>query len=163
MISKARLKFVESRDKVKLEGAKVGKAVFDILSKPQQETQEVGETMEAMTPRYYQELLDTVKNHKDKLPPEFYIVVLRKKEPWAMNVLRQWFIPRESKPSAAVMREDYPNFDHDVWRINTQDSSINFLWTLPTAQDSATILKNKHFYDEALVKTICDFNEGKLA
>jgi hypothetical protein len=161
MISKARLKFVQPRDEVKLQGAKVGQAVYDILSKPTHDTQEVGETMEAMTPRYYQELLATVEANKDKYDT-FFIVVLRKKEAWAMNVLRQWFVARASKPSAATLREDYPNFDHDVWRIDNKDSSINFLWTLPTAQDSATILKNKDCYDPALVKTISDFNEGRL-
>lgn len=162
MISKANLPLIVPRDKLKLKGAQVGKAVFDILSNPNQASQEVGETMEAMTPRYYQELMATINANKDKFEASFFIVVLRKKEPWALNVLRQWFVSRQTKPSAATLREDYPNFDHDVWHINSKDSSINFLYTLPTAQDSATILKNKECYDPDLVATIVKFNEGKL-
>jgi hypothetical protein len=162
MISKANLPLIVSRDKLKLKGAEVGKAVFDILSNPNQSPQEVGETMEAMTPRYYQELLATVKANSNKFDSPFFIVVLRKKEPWALNVLRQWFVSRQTKPSAATLREDYPNFDHDVWQVNSRDSSINFIYTLPTAQDSATILKNKDCYDPALVDAIVKFNEGKL-
>ncbi len=162
MISKANLPLIVPRDKLKVKGAQVGKAVFDILSNPNQSSQEVGETMEAMTPRYYQELLATVSANQHKFEAPFFIVVLRKKEPWALNVLRQWFVSRQTKPSAATLREDYPNFDHDLWQINSKDSSINFIYTLPTAQDAATILKNKECYDPALVETIVKFNEGKL-
>lgn len=162
MISKANLPLIVPRDKLKVKGAQVGKAVFDILSNPNHDSQEVGETMEAMTPRYYQELMATIKANQGNFESPFFIVVLRKKEPWALNVLRQWFVSRQTKPSASTIREDYPNFDHDLWQIDSRNSSINFLYTLPTAQDSATILKNKECYDPDLVSTIVKFNEGKL-
>jgi len=162
MISKANLKFVQPRSEVKFEGAKVGQAVYDILSKSHNSSQEVGETMSAMTPRYYEELMATIEANNDKYDQPYYIVVLRKKEPWAVNVLRQWFIARQTKPSAKVLREDYPNHDFDVWNIDPKQHSINFIWTLPTAQDSRTILANKECYDPALVETITKFNEGRL-
>ena len=162
MISKANLKLVQSRDEIKANPAQVGKAVYDILSNPNLGSQEVGETMDAMTPRYYKELMATIETNNKKYDDEYYIVVLRKKEPWAMNVLRQWFVARQSKPSAKVLREDYPNHDLDLWRIDPKQYSVNFVWTLPTAQDSRTILANKECYSEDLVKTITMFNEGKL-
>lgn len=140
--------------------AKVGQAVFDILSNPHNSSQEVGETLDAMTPRYYEELFSTVENHKGLYKSPFYIVVLRKKEPWAMNILRQWYVPRQSKPSAKVLRNDYPNYDHDIWEVHGEDCKL--LWTLPTAQDAKTIMKNKFMYQEDVIECIDNFNKGLL-
>ncbi len=141
---------------------RVGQAVYDILSKAQ-EMQEVGETIDAMTPRYYEELLATIDNNKDKLDPPFYIIVLRKKEPWALNVLRQWYIARQTKPSAKYLRELAPNHDQDVWEIDPRFGKMDLKWTLPTEQDSKTILKNKHMYHEDIVRWIQEFNAGILS
>lgn len=140
--------------------SKVGKAVYDILSKPQ-ESQEVGETVDAMGPRYFDELFDTISANRDRLPSPFFIVVLRKKEPWALNVLRQWFVARETRPSAKFLRHEFPNHDHDVWLINTKDEKFQLLWTLPTAKDSLTIIKNAECYHPDLIKWIQSYNEGK--
>ena len=159
---KTNYQLISSRDQLNKSPSKVGQAVYDILCKPQ-EMQEVGETLEAMTPRYYEELLSTVDNNKDKYDPPFYILVLRKKEGWAVNVLRQWFIARQTKPSPWLIREDYPNYDQDVWLVNTKDEEVRLLWTLPTHQDALTILKNKHLYHSDIVKWIQDYYAGVLA
>ena len=140
--------------------AKVGQAVYDILSKTSHADQEVGETLEAMTPRYYRELFDTVQNYRDRYRSPFYIVVLRKKEPWALNVLRQWYIARQTKPSAKILRNDYPNYDHDVWEVKGDDCELQ--WSLPTAQDAKTIMKNKFMYQEDVIECIEKFNKGLL-
>lgn len=161
MLNGAHPKLVQSRDEINLNPARVGQAAFDILSR-ENDTQEVGETLEAMAPRYLKELFATIEQHKSSFDNIFYVVVLRKKEPWAVNVLRQWFIPRSTRPSPYVLRVDYPNHDHDVWQVNCKDSNITLEWTLPTAQDSLTILKNKEMYDSNLVNWIQLFNKGKL-
>lgn len=149
------------KDEKTQRSSKVGEACYEILSKPQ-EMQEVGETLDAMTPRYWKELYETIYANKDKLSAPFYIVVLRKKEPWALNILRQWFIARQTKPTPAFLRETYPNHDHDLWRVNFPSSQVALEWTLPTAQDSATILKSRWLYHEDLVKWIVQFNAGRL-
>jgi REP element-mobilizing transposase RayT len=143
--------------------AKVGQAVYDILSKPTHDMQNVGETLDAMTPRYYKELFDTFENNRKQFSSPFYIVVLRKKEPWALNVLRQWYIARQSKPSARVLRKDYPNHDHDVWEADSKADDVRLLWTLPTSQDAQTILTNKGMYQEDVVECIEKFNAGLIA
>lgn len=153
--------FSWEKDAKTKQSSKVGKAVFEIMSKPQ-ELQEVGETLEAMTPRYYEELFATVYANKDKYDAPFYITVLRKKEPWAINILRQWFIARQTCPTAKFLRDSYPNHDHDVWKINFPKSEFRLEWTLPTAQDSRTILQNRELYNEDLVKWIMQFNAGTL-
>ena len=160
-MKKVNLKFVESRDKVKIKAAEVGRAVYDIMSKPQA-SQEVGETLEAMSPKYIEHLLTTIKDRQNDFDGPFYIVVLRKKEPWALNVLRQWYVPRQTRPSPYVLREDYPNHDHDVWCIDPKTTEISLQWTLPTAQDSKTILKNASLYDPTLVQWIQDFDSKQL-
>lgn len=160
-MKRANLKLKQSRDEIKKDPVQVGKAVHNILSR-ENESQEVGETLEGMTPRYFQELFATIDANRDRFDNIFYVVVLRKKESWAVNVLRQWFVARQTLPSAQVLREDYPNHDHDVWRINTKESNVTLEWTLPTAQDSLTILANKNLYDQNLVKWIQQFNEGRL-
>lgn len=156
------LKLIQSRDEIKSDPAKVGKAVYDILSKPQS-SQTVEETIEAMAPKYFQELLDCAESNKEKFESPFYIIVLRKKEFWAINVLRQWYVARQSKPSAKILRADYPNHDHDVYEIDSKSHEIKLIWSLPTKQDADTIIKNKQLYDEQTVGFIQDFNLGKLA
>lgn len=156
-------KFIQDKSELAKNPAKVGQAVFDIISKPiSGHGQEVGETIDEMTPRYYKELYATIDANLSKYTETFFIVVLRKKEPWAMNVLRQWFIARKTRPAASVLRNDYPNHDHDVWKINSKDQNVQFMWTLPTAQDSASIMKSPDLYDPNLVQTIESFNSGKL-
>lgn len=141
--------------------AKVGQAVYDILSKPQYD-QEVGETVNEMTASYFNYLNDCINESKLKYEYPFYVVILRKKEHWALNVLKQFFIGRQTKPSARVLRNDYKHFDHDVWKIDKDGSSREHLWTLPTEQDSQTILKNFTLYDPKLVENINAFNKGEL-
>lgn len=150
-----------SRDESAKKTSEVGKKVFEILSKPV-EMQEVGETLEAMTPKYMEELFATASFNKNKLDSPFYIVVLRKKEPWALNVLRQWYIARQTKPLASFLRRKFPNHDHDVYLVNSKTEEVMHLWTLPTAQDSSTILKHKDMYHSDLVKWIQQFESGNL-
>ena len=154
-----------SRDKIKANPSQVGKAAFELLSNPIPK-QEVQETVDAMTPRYYKELMDTINNTLRKYEKTYYIVVLRKKETLGgnvTNVLRQWYVDRQTKPTAHFLRNEFPNHDHDVWEISPSTKEASFMWTLPTKTDCKSILKNRHFYDPSLVKTIQDFNAGKLA
>jgi len=145
--------------------SRVGQAVMDILgSNPL--PQEVGETVEAMTPKYFEELFNAASNGKSSFSSPFYVVVLRKKETLAglaSNVLFHRYIARQTKPLASTLRDYFPNYDHDVFEVNGDKVEITHLWTLPTHQDAASILKNKESYDPSLVKWIVDFNSGKLA
>ena len=155
---------VTSRDKIKKNPARLGQAVYDILSK-EQNMQTVEETTEAMTPKYYEELMIAVdKGCKDFISP-FYVVVVRKKETLAgqvMNVLKHQYVTRQTRPRAEFLRTNFPNADHDLYEINSESMSITLIYTLPTAQDSKTILKHPDLYDPQLVKWIKDYNNGVL-
>lgn len=153
-----------SYDRFGMKGARVGQAVVDILSKDQP-VQEVGETIEAMAPKYFEELMKAAENGRKVFDSPYYVVVVRKKETimgLVSNVLFHRYVTRQSKPLAKVLRNDYPNADHDVYEIDARSSNISLLWTLPTEQDSKTILKNKDQYDEKLVEAIQKFNAGTL-
>lgn len=155
---------VVSRDKLKKDSAAVGKAAIDILSK-NQAPQTVEETIEAMTPKYFEELMEAANLGSKEFESPFYVVVIRKKETIAgnvSNVLHHKYCRRQTKPKAAFLRSEFPNADHDVYEVNSKAMSISLLWTLPTKQDSVSILKNKHLYDPQLVKWIEDYDAGKL-
>lgn len=141
----------------------VGQAAYDLLIRANatQEMQEVQETLDAMTPAYFAELEDCAKKNRRKYQGNFYIVCLRKKENFFINVLRQWFIARQTKPFASVLFRDYPNHDHDIWEIN-QSGDAKLLWSLPPAQEQQTIMKNSHLYHSDLVKWINDYHDGFL-
>ena len=157
---------VTSRDKVNKNPAKVGQAAFDILSK-KQSSQTVEETTEAMTAKYYEKLIAAVEEgcQEKNYPPIFYVLIERKKETLMgliPNALRQKYMTLPFKPKAKVVREECPNSDFDLYEADKVRGEITLIWTLPTYQDSLTILKNRAQYDAQLVKWIEDFRDGKL-
>jgi hypothetical protein len=144
--------------------AKVGEAVYNILSKEQKD-QSVEETISAMTEKYFDELMKAAESGKDRFQSPYYVVVTRKKETLAgnvSNVLFHKYTTRQTKPKAKFLREEFPNADHDLYEIDAKNGSITLVFTLPTEQDSNTVLKNKHLYDPQLVKWIQDYNAGYL-
>lgn len=155
---------VLSRDKIKKNPAKLGQAVYDILSKEQKD-QSVEATIDAMTPKYFEELSKAVdKGCKDFESP-FYIVVQRKKETIGgsiMNVLKHQYVTRQTKPYANYLRSEFPNADHDLYEVNSEKGTMTLLYTLPNAQDSKSILKNAECYDPKLVEWIVAYNRGIL-
>lgn len=157
---------VTPRSQLKKNPSKVGQAVYDIMSKSQS-VQTVEETIEAMTGKYYEKLMAAVEEgcQAKNYPPVFYVLVERKKETLAgnaHNVLSQRFFTFPFRPKARVAREEKPNSDFDLYEINRPKSCIDYLWTIPTYQDSVTVLKNKHLYDPFYVKMIEDYNMGVL-
>lgn len=140
--------------------SKVGQAVYDILSKPQFK-QEVGETISEITPNYYQNLFNAINKGKEVFQYPFYVAVMRKKEAWALNVLKDTYIVRQTRPKPLDMRERFPNYDIDLF-IAYENGDVMFQWTVMTEQDSKTILKNKDLYDPVTVKMIEDINSGLL-
>lgn len=157
---------ITPRDQVKANPAKVGQAVYDILSKTQH-TQTVEETIEGMKDRYFEKLLAAVEEgcQAKNYPSVFYVLIERKKETLmgnANNVLSQRYFTLPFKPRAKTVKEERPNSDFDLYEANKDKCEITHIWTLPTYQDSVTVLKNKQMYDPQYVKWIEDYNAGIL-
>lgn len=148
------------RDKIKKNPAKVGKAVHDILSK-QHDDISVGEIIDEFQHKFTKEMESTLEANVNKYEAPFYVVVLTKKEPWAMNVMRNWFIARQTRPSARVLREDYPNYMQTVYSYDKRSAELKILWSLPIAQDAAVVVQNRQLYDPTLVRWIEEYALGR--
>jgi hypothetical protein len=165
VIKKLQSHLITPREKIKKNPAKLGQAVYDILSKEHHSIQTVEDTIEAMTPKYFEELMNAVdKGCKDFQSP-FYIVVQRKKETIAgtvSNVLHHKYVTRQTRPMATFLRHQWPNADHDLYEVDNNKGTMTLIYTLPSAQDAKTILKNADCYDPKLVEWIVQYNNGRL-
>lgn len=142
-------------------GQRVGQAVIDILSKPQA-PQTVGETIDAFGPDYAKQIEECVHDNQKKYKSPFYIFVLTKKEFWADNVLRNFFIARQTPPHAFQMMEQYPNFTKTLYLVDADKGKIKILWSLPGFSDCITVAKHTAIYSQELVKWIEDCFNRKL-
>lgn len=153
--------FITSKNKINPHPSKVGQAVYDILQKDQSSV-EVQEIIDEYQQTYLKKMEEVLQNNINKYEPPFYVVVLTKKEPWAVNVMRNWFIARQTRPTTKYLRSEYPNYMNTVYSFDKRTSELKILWSLPTKQDAAVVLKNRHLYDPTLVKWIEDCRDGLL-
>lgn len=140
-------------DRFGKKGQRVGQAVFDIMSKPQN-IQTVGDTLDAFGPDYAEFMQQCVDDNKKKYKNPFYIFVLTKKEFWANNVLRDWFIARQTPPHAFDMMEQYSNYTKTLYIVDADKGQLKCLWSLPGLDDCFTIARNPERYDYELVKWV---------
>lgn len=161
MIPRFNPKLKVSKDELPTNTSKVGEAVHKILSK-EQDSMSVEDVIDQYADKYTKEIASVLENNVNKFDPPFHVVVLHKKEPWSVNVLRNWFVARQTRPSAKVLRLDYPNHTHTVYSYDKRSGELKILWSLPTAQEALTIKKNGHLYDPVLLSWITQFENGKL-
>ena len=133
----------------------VGEEAVKRLANPDTK-QGIIETQREIDKEYFSEIEKCVKEHKDWDEP-YYIVVELKKERLLENVIRRYFIGRQSLPT--------PQWDQTVWRYNPKTGDLQFVWVLPdenTAKwmaSNPTILSEEH---EELVQFIMLFLDKKL-
>ncbi len=132
---------------------RVGQAVADILAK-EQPVQTVGETIDAFGPDYAQEIEKCIEENAHRYTNPFYLFVLTKKEYWFDNVLRNYFIPRQTPPHAFDMMEQYSNFTKTLYIVDAKGGKIKLLWSLPGFSDCITVAKNPNIYSPELVDWI---------
>jgi hypothetical protein len=129
----------------------VGEEAYNILEKDSHET-EVGEIINDYSAKYVQEMQKAVEINASKFESPFYIVVLHKKEPWALNVLRNYFIGRQTRPSIKTMWTQYKNYMHTVYECWPEKGELKLLYTLPSPEEAKTILTNWTLYSPDLVR-----------
>lgn len=140
-------------DRFGKKGKRVGQAVVDILSK-EQKSQTVQETIDAYAPQFLKELESAIEEGKRKYKSPYYVLVLSHKEMWAVNMMRNWFIPRQTPPYALDLLGQYPNHMKTLYMADADKGIVTLLWTIPGYQDCISILKNPLAYDQQLVKWI---------
>ena len=122
--------------------------------------QEVGETLPGMLENYSKNLQEAIETSSDI--KEFYIIVLRKKEPLFQNVIRQWMVsPRITRPSPYQLKTDYNLYDIDLWLVKNGDPFHQ--WSLPGPESWDTIINNPLSNDPDLVKWMKLFQKKELS
>ena len=133
---------------------RVGQAVSDILSKENLPEVTVEEILEASKDKFLKDLEECVETGRKKYTSPFYVFVIMKKEMWAVNVIRNYFIARQTKPKMFDMMMDYPNATKTLYMINDNTGEVKLEWTLPGLQECESILKTPLSFDPSLISWI---------
>jgi hypothetical protein len=141
-------------------GQRVGQAVLDILSKDQNE-QTVEETLDEFGPDFIKELESTINNNIHKYASPFYVLVLSKKEMWACNLMRNYFIARQTNPLPTNLIQEYPNHMKTLYKVRSK-GEVSLVWCIPGHQDCQSVARNPGAYDQELVQWIFQYYAGKL-
>jgi len=130
-------------------GPSVGAKVLEIISKDQPVV-EAGEIIEAYAKDYTSQLQCCVDAAHKARGSDFHVVVFHKKEVWAMNVLRNFFVHRKTCPDIKQMWTEYPNHGHTIYHFKGDNFKI--VRSLPSRQEASGILRNWDLYHPDLVE-----------
>jgi hypothetical protein len=111
----------------------VGKISWDLLANASVLDHSAEEQMREQLDLYESNMLLAIDRGKKLYPKNFFIVVETKKEPKMKNVIRNYFIPRQSCPT--------PQYDEAVYQYDYLTDSLVFLWVLPSKQ-TYNMMKN---------------------
>lgn len=88
---------------------------------------------------------------------DFFVVVLFKKERLFHNVVRQYFLPRQSCPT--------PEYDQIVYKYYRKEDKIEFIWVVPDIQTVRHLdIYRRDLPDDQqwFLQFIRDFKSGEL-
>ena len=144
-----------------MKGARVGQAVSDILSKDNP-VYTAGEILEGFGAKFAQELEKSVNDSLGKYKSPFYILALTKKEFWADNVVRNWFVPRQTAPYASELMVSYPNHTKTLYVVHGDKGDIKVAWSIPANEDCKSVMRRPSMYSPELVSWIEQARTRKL-
>lgn len=135
----------------------VGASARELLLKPDLK-QGIVDTQREVDKEYFQEIEKCVKSkpHRAWTKP-WYVIVLHKKERLLENIVRRYFLGRQSLPT--------PQFDQTVWRYYPMTGNLEFIWCLPDEQISQQIILDPLSYGseyDHLKKFVLAFIGGTL-
>ena len=139
-----------------VKAARVGQAVSDILSKDNT-TYTVGEILEGFGAIFAQELEKSVNDSLNKFQSPFYILALTKKDLTYFgveNVVRNWFVPRQTAPYVSELMIQYPNHTKTLYVVHGDRGDIKVAWSIPANEDCKSIMKKPWLYSPELVDWI---------
>lgn len=148
-------------DRFGMQGKRAGQAVYDIITQDNP-VYTVEDVLDGYSKKYAQEIEDCIEANRKRYQSPFYIFVLSAKEMWATNLVRNWFIARQSKPNGSDMMVEYPNHTKTLYRIKDDEGLIELVWTLPGIEDCKSIIKNPAPYDPELVRCVNACFSGDL-
>lgn len=134
----------------------IGQIATD-LSQKQTEKISIIDQQRSMQEDYMKELLNAVDRGYKKYTNDFFIHVETKIEKILSNVVRNYFIDRNSCPT--------PNYDQTVYRYNRSKGQIEYLWTIPDRETAHhLLLHSKEVVQEEkeLLNFVVKFANGSL-
>lgn len=133
-----------------------GEHYLELMQKNPEEI-DVVEMQQEMQKDWMKNIIECVDTNKKKFPGDFYVVIETKREVILSNVIRNYFIGRQSCPT--------PNYDNTVWKYHRDEDRLEFLWVIPSRETCYTYLGQKDKVDPSeyeLLKLIQDFADGTL-
>ena len=140
---------------------RVGQAILDIISKDQPR-QTVDDTMVQFGPDYVKEFETCVNNGAKHYRNPFYVMVISKKVMWACNLIRNYFVARQTMPFATDMIKEYAHATKTLYKVNADRGQVDIVWSLPSHQDCLVIAQNPSVWPEELVNWIFTAYGGKF-
>lgn len=129
----------------------VGQHVADILDKPYEEVL-VEDIIEEFKDEFQKGFDAAVENGIEQgFTYPFYIYIMQHKEFWADNIVRNWYIARQTPPHALDMIEKYPHHNKILYMVNPHNNRIKICWNIPGYEDLKSILKNPENLSPELV------------
>jgi len=135
----------------------IGKQAYDKASKVSNETVEIRDLSDNMHKGYMDTLKDTAIKGKKKYTNTFYVVVLTKREKLIAKTMRNYFYARQSCPT--------PGYEQAVYKFNSKDESLSFLWMVPTKEMCNQMYEQRFCMDlinDPLLPYVVEFIEGGL-
>ena len=125
----------------------VGKSAARLLNRPDHQ-QSLIDTKDEMLKNYENELQLAYERGLDHgFRGTFYICVMRRRERTMVNVIRQMFYPRRTKPT--------PMFDMDCWEAKP-GRELTYLWSLPDQDTYYSMLVAPGEFDQS-EQQLCHF------
>lgn len=134
----------------------VGKIASDLLLKKPESTDPI-ELEREMHKDYESQVITCCQDGKKFYDDDFFIIVITKKERIMQNVLRNYFFHRQACPT--------PDYDQAVYRYNSLNDSIEFIWVVPS-KDTCILFMNNVMNiapeERQLLQNVLDFADGTL-
>lgn len=127
------------------------------LSLKQPETRNPFEQMCENYTDYEKNVQECIATNLNKYEGNFYVVVLTKKERTMTNVIRNYFLARQTCPT--------PEYDQVVYRYNRLSGGLEFIWVLPAKDVCEHLLINRLEVapgEMALLQFVLQLEDGTL-
>lgn len=118
--------------------------------------QDIGKGI-AENAKYIENLKEAVDRGIKQYEGDFFVTVLTKRERLLSNVIRFYYIPRQSCPT--------PNYDQSVYKYHRDKEEIEYIWTVPDPETCQVYLDNALQVapeEKDLLRMIISFANGSL-
>lgn len=142
--------------KEKKKRKKAGEIATELMQKAP-ETRDPIELQRAMMKEYCDEVIKCAMHGQKYYRGDFYVVVITKKEKLMQNVLRSYYLHRETCPT--------PDWDQAVYKFNHILESFEEMWVIPDKQTADMLYFNalEVIPEEQQLRNYCiDYYNGNL-